>query len=416
MSPTTGLEPVDELIGGLRIGDNVVVRASSEDEAVPLLAGALRSAAGEHRLVYVTFRKSPQAILDRYGDTWDAERFVLLDCRDGGDAGEGGGAGEGGDAEAAGPPGVRVERPAEGSDPAAVGRALLRMGLDWGAGTRYVIDGLTDVAERWDDAAALDLFLSACPALYEQRTIAYWTLRPDAHSKRSLARLEEVTQVVLDVHTDEGELVIELRKAAGRPAELRGGRLHAVVDGDQLRVRRRLVGTRERAGDLVRQRREALGLSQAELARRVGITPSALSQAERGFHGLSGDVLTRVWEAMDVPFGPDPTATRSPLQVFRRGRAAVPMSNRLQAETIVDTSELNAHVLQFPPDAAGSGALFATKQREFVLVLDGVLELRVGQTTAALHAGDAALVTDQPVAAWSNPGTQEARVLWMLLP
>lgn len=402
--PTTGFEAVDELIGGLRIGDNIVVRTSSQDAVAPLLAGALRAASGHDRLVYVTFRDPPSTVLGRYGDAWDPERFVLLDCR------------EEAESHDTAPPHMRVERPSDGVDPVAVGQALLRLGLEWGAGTRYIIDGLADVIDRWDEAAALDLFLSTCPALYQQRTIAYWVLAPDALGRRSLARLEQTTQVMLAVAYEHDELVVELRKAAGRPVELRGGRLHAAVEDDQLRILRRLVGTRERAGELVRQRREALGLSQAELARRVGVTASALSQAEHGAHGLSGDVLTRVWEAMDVPFGPDPSATRRPLEVFRRGRTGVSLSNRLYAETIVDRSDLGAHVVCFPPDSSGSGAPFATKQREFLLVLDGVLELRVGQTTEALQAGDAALITGQPVAGWSNPGTLEARVLWTMLP
>lgn len=404
VTPTTGLEPVDELIGGLRIGDNVVIHGSSEEVATPLLAGALRAAAGHDRLVYATFREAPRTVFERFGDAWDADRFVLLDCR------------ETPASDDTVPAGMRVERPLDGVDPAAVGRALLRMGLEWGPGTCYVIDGLSDVTQRWDEAAALDLFLSTCPGLYQQRTIAYWVLTADALSRRSLARLEQITQVMLDVYAQGEELVIELRKAAGRPVQLRGGSLRATVEGDQLRVIRRLVGTRERAGELVRQRREALGLSQAELARRVDITPSALSQAERGSHGLSGDVLTRVWEAMDVPFGPDPSATRSPLEVFRRGRTSTAMNNRLQLETILKTADFGAHLVRFPPDASGSGAPFPTKQREFVVVLDGVLELRVGQATEALQAGDAALVSGQPVAAWSNPGTLEARALWMMLP
>lgn len=402
--PTTGLESVDELIGGLQIGDNVVVQASSQEAVTPLLAAALGAAAGQDHLVYVTFRESPRALFERFGHVWDRERFVLLDCRE--------------EAELEDVPGsgMRVERPAEGVDPAAVSRALLRMGLDWGPGTSYIIDGLADVMQRWDEAAALDLFLSTCPGLYQQRTIAYWVLHPDTLSWRSVARLEQITQVMLEVRAEESELVIELRKAAGRPVKLRGGRLHAVVDDDQLRILRRLVGTRERAGELVRQRREALGLSQAELARRVGITASALSQAERGAHGLSGEVLTRVWEAMDVPFGPTSSATRPPLQVFRRGRTSTSMGDRLQVETIVETADLGAHLVRVPPDASGSGPPFATKQREFLTVLDGVLELRVGQTIEVLQAGDAALITGQPVAAWSNPGTLETRALWIILP
>lgn len=403
-APTTGLQPVDELIGGLRVGDNVVIRAAQAEDAVPLLSAALRSAYGTHRLVYVTFSLAPKVLLERYGDAWDPERFVLLDYRDSADTVEDD------------PAGMRVQRPAEPVEPAAVGRELRRIGQEWGRGTRYIIDGLTDVSQRWGDRGVLELFLTTCPALYREGTIAYWTLQPDKHSPSSLEQLTEVTQVVLDLSTEGTELILELAKAAGRPPHLRGGRVHAAVDGERVEVLRRVEGTRARAGELIRKRRAAMGLSQTELARRVGISPSALSQAERGRHGLSGEVLTRVWEAMEVPFGPTAASVQSPLQVFRRGQPPTAAGTGLTVETIADRTDLGAHILDFAAGANGAGGPFRTKHRELVLVLEGVLQLRVGQYTETLQPGDAALITDEPVAAWANPGVDAARAVWLLLP
>lgn len=406
-NPTTGLEPVDELIGGLHVGDNVVLQTVSDEAVQPVLSALLGTVSGREALLYVSFGHPPSTVLTRFGDVWDAERFVLLDCRPQREP------------EEAASPQMRIEWPSGGLDPAAVSRALLRIGSDLGPGVCYVIDGLADVARQWNEAAAFDLFLSTCPGLYQLRTIAYWALDPAAFSRRFLVRLEQITQVMLDIRIEEAEqeeFFVEVRKASGRPIELRGGRLHAVVEDDQLRVLRQTTGRRRSIGELVRQRREALGLSQAELARRVGITPSALSQAERGARGFSGEVLTRVWGALDVPFGPQESMRGSPMQVFRRGRTGESLRNRLATESLVDTSGFDVRVVRFPPNVSGSGPLFPTKTRELVVVLDGVLELRVGQTNEVLHAGDATLIAEQPLAAWSNLGTSEARALWMLVP
>jgi quercetin dioxygenase-like cupin family protein len=51
-----------------------------------------------------------------------------------------------------------------------------------------------------------------------------------------------------------------------------------------------------------------------------------------------------------------------------------------------------------------------------VLVLDGALELQLGQMTHTLQQGDAILLSTQPLTGWRNPTDAPARVLWQLLP
>lgn len=85
-------------------------------------------------------------------------------------------------------------------------------------------------------------------------------------------------------------------------------------------------------------------------------------------------------------------------------------------ETIVqDPSGLAMHALTVA--AGGSGRRpFETKQPELVLVLEGALELQLGQSTLTLQQGDAILLSTQPVTGWRNPTDAPARVLWQLLP
>ncbi len=61
---------------------------------------------------------------------------------------------------------------------------------------------------------------------------------------------------------------------------------------------------RQANGTAIRALREAEGMSQTDLARRVGITASQLSKVERGANGMSPPVLRRVATVL----GCDPAA------------------------------------------------------------------------------------------------------------
>lgn len=49
----------------------------------------------------------------------------------------------------------------------------------------------------------------------------------------------------------------------------------------------------------IKSRREALGLSQTDLARSVGLTPQAVSAYENGVRRASGDVIAAIADALD---------------------------------------------------------------------------------------------------------------------
>lgn len=53
-------------------------------------------------------------------------------------------------------------------------------------------------------------------------------------------------------------------------------------------------------GTRLRQRRMELNMSQADLAQKLGVTPSAISNYESGQNAMREDVLLRVFQALDV--------------------------------------------------------------------------------------------------------------------
>ncbi|MEX0659673.1 MAG: helix-turn-helix domain-containing protein [Egibacteraceae bacterium] len=400
-TPTDVQDLFDELTGGLQSGDNVVLQTDHDSDGDLVLAAALQSMPDRAPLVYISFRLSPAEVHRRFAAGWDPERFLLVDCGPS-------------DAQAEPAPDDVLVRHLQDATPDGVRSTVHAVTREFDTGATYVFDGLTGMQERWGPDEALSLFLWACPKLYEERTIAYWTLQRPAHTPAFRSRLAQVTQVVINLGHDGDRRWMELGKAHGRPADLVGARVEYRADGQGVCLLDRIPATRHRVGRLIKQQRLCSGLSQSELARRVGISPSALSQTERGHHGVSGDVLLRVWEALGVSLSTLQTGPATHEVFPRSGRTFGELHPGVIAETIVQSPSVTAHLIVWEPGASGHRPLFATKRPEFVVVLEGVLQLSIGQSEETLQQGDAILVRE-PVRAWRNPAHETARAAWTLL-
>ena len=415
--PSTGIDALDELLGGLGVGDNVVWQAADPAEIEPFVEAFLAIANGTTPLTYLSFRLPPATVLGRFRRVWDNERFTLLDGWTGGGAAPSGRR-KRTSAGASGP--ARVRRLKDPGDMEQVNRELAEIEDELGPGAGYVFDDLTGMQRLWGPEAALASFLRWCPRLYQERTVAYWLLEREAHPAAFRSRLAEITQVILDleaVPAAPAERTLRVVKADGHPPGVTGRTLrYGVGEDGRIDALGQTAGMRERIGEQVRAGRIAAGLSQAELARRIGVTPSALSQVERSRHGLSGETLTRLWATLGIPFGPSSDPSPLPYRLARRGaRQPVAPAPGLSGETVLQApSGLAVHELTFP--AGGSGRQpFETKQPELLLVLEGALELQLGQETHTLQQGDAILVTTQPVTGWRNPAREPSQVLWLVL-
>jgi transcriptional regulator with XRE-family HTH domain len=414
--PSTGIDALDELLGRLGVGDNVVWQAPDPGDIEPFVEAFLATAHGDTPLTYLSFRLPPAAVLDRFGQVWDSDRFTLLD----GWTGSQHTSAEPSVAVAGSPPQALVRRLKDPTDSEQVNRELSEIEDELSPGARYVFDDLTSMQRLWGPEPALALFLRCCPRLYQERTVAYWLLERDAHPPTFRSQLADITQVILDLDTDAtqpAERTLQVVKADGHSPAVLGRTLrYAVGDNGAIDVLRTASGTRERIGEQIRAERIATGLSQAELARRIGVSPSALSQVERGRHGLSGETLTRLWATLGIPFGPTASPSPLPYRLARRGaRQPVTPAPGVSGETVLEApSGLGMYELTFPANGGGRRP-FETKQPELVVVLEGALELQLGQETHTLQQGDAILLSTQPVTGWRNPAREPARVLWLVL-
>lgn len=392
---TTGSAALDELIDGVRISDNLVVLATDQVLLQQVVAGFVR-ANGLHR---------PVALARSSGlDAAEVPEDLV------------------GAAIAASPAGELLRWdpvPEVGAATAALRAADERLG----AGAAFVIDSLSTIAAVRGDDAALELLLATCPHLYQRRSVALWPVRADLHTPAVLARLEEVTQVVIElVDGPGGSLEAEVRKADGRPATVVGRRVAVTVtDADattsELLAAGPVMTGRQRLGRVVRDQRTARGISQAELARRIGISASALSQVERGVRGLSGERLMRVWEVLEVPFGPTGAARRG-YRVTRRGSlgAASGVGGAEVRRLLDDPVVGQVHEVVLAPGGNGRHPLPPAKVPEMVLVRHGVVDLEIGGFTETLHAGDTVVATAAAITGWGNPGGSPCELLWVLQP
>lgn len=395
---TSGSSALDELIDQVHIGDNLVVVGDEHAPLELLVDRYLAAARGQHPVVVVTV-----------ATPWTApvpDGLTVLDWS----------------AVATGDP-----SPLPGALPAdaTVADALADVRAAdeaVGTGAVFAFDRLSAVQAAWSDTAALELFLTTCPRLYRRRSLALWPIEGSAHRPSFLRRLTEITQVVVEVVGSDGDaqtqrLRCTVRKADGRAAAVVGRTREVEVrDGDLVPIGP-ASNTRERLGTLIRAQRLATGMAQAEVARRVGISPSALSQVERGVRGPSGDTLVRLWEVLGVPFGPEPDSPTDHLISRRSGRERHTLQPGLTGTLLLDTPRTGQlWQLTVEPGAQGDEPPFRVKAPESITVVRGILDVTLDGRTEILHEGDALLATGTPIGAWANPGTRRAEVQWHVYP
>ncbi|MFH1046101.1 MAG: PEP/pyruvate-binding domain-containing protein [Candidatus Omnitrophota bacterium] len=86
-----------------------------------------------------------------------------------------------------------------------------------GEGAYYVFDCLSELISAWaSDLMISNFFMVTCPFLYELRTITYFSILRNNHSFKSIAQIRETTQLLIDVYRCEGNLYIHPLKVWNR--------------------------------------------------------------------------------------------------------------------------------------------------------------------------------------------------------
>jgi len=169
---------------------------------------------------------------------------------------------------------------------------------------------------------------------------------------------------------------------------------------------------------LLRDRRRKLGMTLQVVAKRSGLSPSFLSQAERGKAIPSIVSLQHLTKALDVDmsyFFEAPKGT----QILRRGDAPEYINVGLPVTYIrlssgLPDERMDALILVIPPKL-----VFPRDRREgeaLYYVLDGRLHLELGDEPYDLGPGDSVHFNTHMSYQMKALGSKPARVLWVGTP
>lgn len=271
-----------------------------------------------------------------------------------------------------------------------------------------LFDSLEAMSARWGVDVAGEFFGRCCPMLLDLGAIAYWSV-PGSQKFRTLHHsIEQVTQCIIVA----GQNRIRIAKAEGRPPGVQGQLFRYVVSDGMLQLQP--APTAARVGAALRAYRLRRQLSQSSLARLAGVSPSAISQVERGERGLSLETLLdlagRLNATIDELLGGEITPD------YRIGRRRIfgdePAGSVLP---LLDDAEagLRAYLVSIPPGASVE-APFIHKGPELVGVVNGLVQVLLSSGRPVLRRGEALLASRRGIDAWRNVGDSYAQCLWVL--
>ena len=367
---TTGFPSVDEALGGLITGDNVVWLSDDSELYRHLVQGFVTSAAegAGNPCLYVDLGAG---LLDEGPDV------VRLDAT------------AGSPWRAAGPLADELERRVRAQVPAGL-----------------VIDPLTRARSRWGVDTVARFFERICPAMLQAGVTAYWCVDP-GHGRGLVEHVRQITQCLLDARGGR----LRVLKAEGRPESLLGISYHLGVADGAVSVTSAPARGRLARGLLAV--RAQLHLTQQELAEIAGVTPSAISQAEAGSRGLSLETVITIAERLDMSIdrllgGVTPRGYR----LARHDRARR-IADHVVALAADSTVGLRAYLVGLP-DGEWAAPPFEHRGVTAIAVHEGLIQVEVGDDRPVLRAGDTLLVDDGAVRAWRRLRHEPAAAFWFV--
>jgi transcriptional regulator with XRE-family HTH domain/KaiC/GvpD/RAD55 family RecA-like ATPase len=424
LAVSTGIRFLDELLGGLFIGDNVIWYDDAGSLAGAFCHNFLKSSQNLKKdLIYVSFDRSPKNLLDKLGPLAASDRLILIDCFTYGK-------GAGSDIflkfyeDQPKPWPCRIECVEDPKNTHNVMEIFYNVHAGLKGDVRFIFESLTGMQELWQgEDQILNFYAHSCPRLYELNTVAYWLIEKRAHSSRLRAQINQIAQVVIDLSVKRGKTALTLIKAEKRhlpspnaPYDYWAKDMQVSFEAEAHPVSRIDVGSR------LKEMRILQGLSQGDLARRVGVTASTISQVEGNLIYPSLPALLKIAEVLGVEVGQlfqDPKVTREKIH-FTAGDATevrspdFPLTQLAGKRLIPQKMDAYAepYLIEFPVGFSLQSHFFAHKGQEIGYLLSGELRLTVNSTEHTIRPGELIFLASKTPGQWVNPGQEPARLLW----
>ncbi len=416
---STGIKYLDRLSGGLRLGDNVVWSISDGIPIEHFTQSFMAAAEGtDSRIVYINFNYSPHTVCKRFDAIFKNGNVTMIDAFTRGK-------GKGDDVF------LDFYRNDSGYDtskiicvdnPGNISSFISAMNSVQAAnasGSLYVFDSLTGMSELWkDEQAVLDFFSFTCPKLYDLDTVAYWVFEREAHSREFIAGLTHITQVVLTIdNSGTGYYDLGIRKLEGRPSLAIGGAHSFRVLEDRVEFQEARADT-IRIGKKLKELRKLGGVTQAELAQSVNMTPGAISQIENDIIAPSLTTLVHLASFFSRPleFFIDTghvMSGRGGFTVLRGNGQEQHTSKRIKTELLADDAALRLYRIRITSGETMEGPILFHKGKEIISILSGSLRVRVDGRDEFLKKGESMILDISIIEEWSNPGKSDCDFVYL---
>jgi transcriptional regulator with XRE-family HTH domain/KaiC/GvpD/RAD55 family RecA-like ATPase len=421
----SGVSQLDHLLGGLYIGDNVVWYDDAGSLAAVYCLNFIQASQAQNRpLIYVSFDRSPKNLLEKLGALAQNNQLIILDCFTYGK-------GSGSEVflkfyenkKSKWPCQIiRVDEPRQINQ---VMDSLYGIHATLVGDVRFVFESLTGMQELWGGEENLINFYShSCPRLYELNTIAYWIIEKRAHSPRLRAQINQIAQVAIDLSVKRGKTSLTILKAEKRDLDTLNKPFHYWSKGLKISFDSEKRSTEWfDLGKRLKEFRTKRGLSQTELAKLVGVTPSTISQVESNLIYPSLPALLKMAEVLAVELSSFFTESvdMTNRMIFPEGEAVdiklpnLPEGNiNAKLLTPVDFKpKAEPYLLEIQPKKSLPAHFFIHKGEEIGYLLSGKLQLKLEKSVYNIRSGDVIYFTSEVPSQWKNPGPSMARLLWI---
>ncbi|MBE9529695.1 MAG: helix-turn-helix domain-containing protein [Proteobacteria bacterium] len=421
----SGVSQLDHLLGGLYIGDNVVWYDDAGSLAAVYCLNFIQASQAQNRpLIYVSFDRSPKNLLEKLGALAQNNQLIILDCFTYGK-------GSGSEVflkfyenkKSKWPCQIiRVDEPRQINQ---VMDSLYGIHATLVGDVRFVFESLTGMQELWGGEENLINFYShSCPRLYELNTIAYWIIEKRAHSPRLRAQINQIAQVAIDLSVKRGKTSLTILKAEKRDLDTLNKPFHYWSKDLKISFDSEKRSTEWfDLGKRLKEFRTKRGLSQTELAKLVGVTPSTISQVESNLIYPSLPALLKMAEVLAVELSSFFTESvdLTNRMIFPEGEAvdiklpSLPEGNiNAKLLTPVDFKpKAEPYLLEIQPKKSLPAHFFIHKGEEIGYLLSGKLQLKLEKSVYNVRSGDVIYFTSEVPSQWKNPGPSTARLLWI---
>jgi len=411
----SGITDLDNLIDSLYVGDNVVWEVDAGTAPEIFVLNFMQQSFSESRdVIYISFNKSPQTIFQKIGEIPSKEKFILLDCFTSGK-------GKNDRAFTKFYDNKFDFNVIKVDDPRNIDNftSLLNSLEDkFQSGGRYVFDSLTGMQDLWgDENRTYKFFTYICPRLYDLGTVAYWILEKEAHSQAFKANLRHITQVVLDLYKRRDKLYIKALKLDGR-SNREAFKPHPY----EIDINKKIVITPTKKeppfdiGTKIKELRISIGMSQKELADKVYLTPSFISQLESNQISPSLNSFMQICNALGVTPGAilEEKILDDVQWLIKKEKIFSNLSlneNGLKGYRIVRNGNMSGTLVVLEPYTKIERRFIPEEGKKLIYVLKGDVSVVIDNKEKTLRPGDSLYLKEEIPSLWKNEGGDKAEML-----